>query len=260
MTRSAGKLARRQVPVSPRSDSQRGDRYFEKVSMARFRKRVGVEAPVVFVGGAPEVEAMRRVLGEAAGEHRAVEPDAVAAQRWRQGVEGLYHPTAGAIAENGVCADEPGDRVLVPLDYVLDLSRREAVQRIACEVELPAALAAPRVFPVRMNMEVELVAGARKRVQMAEHLVRLLLHTGTLPRVLLELAQVTRIDEEREPAGHSVGDFEQRLARLDEAALRRAVPRAEVQLVIEREDEVHRNSDKHFSTAAFCLLDGFTGP
>jgi len=75
---------------------------------------------------------------------------------------------------------------------------------------------------------------------MAEHLVRLLPRARARARVLLELAQVTGIDEERELAGHSVGDFEQRVAGLDEAALRRAVTRAEEQLVIERQDQVHR--------------------
>jgi len=84
----------------------------------------------------------------------------VSAQRGRQGGERLYHPPTGAIAKNRVRADEPGDRILVALDDVIDLGRRKAVQRIAFEVELPAVLAAPGVFPVRMDMQVKLVAGA----------------------------------------------------------------------------------------------------
>jgi len=50
----------------------------------------------------------------------------------------------------------------------------------------------------------QLVAGACQRGEMAEHLIRLALHRRVLPPVLLELAQVTSIDEERNPAGYFV--------------------------------------------------------
>src|SRR5256885_4880565 len=179
-----------------------------------------------------EIRGVVRFLGAAAGKHLSGQQAPVAARGGRKDVNGFNPPPAGAIAENRLCADEPGDRILIPLDYVLDLSRRKAVQRVAFEVELPAVLAAPGVFPVRMDMEVKLVASARKRLQMAEHLVRFLLRARARARVLLELAQVTRIDAERELAGHSVRDFEQRLTRLEEAALRRAVTRADDQLVL----------------------------
>src|SRR5258708_3846419 len=107
MANSTSKLPNCQVPVGRRHHAHRRDRYLKKVSTARFQQGVGLEAPVVLVRGSSEVEDLSRVFGNAAGKHRAVEPDAVAAQCRRQGVERLDYPAAGAITENALRTDEP---------------------------------------------------------------------------------------------------------------------------------------------------------
>ena len=68
---------------------------------------------------------------------------------------------------------------------------------------------------------------------MAAHGIEIAPRRGIAWRVLGELAEVAGIDEERELGTGPVCDLEQRLAWLDQAALRRAVTFAEEQLVIE---------------------------
>src|SRR5947207_1253336 len=108
--------------------------------------------------------------------------------------QGRWHaPPASLRAAS--CQYASGATRMAAID-VDDRLRREAVQRVAPQIELPAIGAAARVLPVRMDVELDFVAGARERSKVAAHLVRFAARGAVVRRVLGELAEIARVDEE----------------------------------------------------------------
>jgi hypothetical protein len=163
----------------------------------------------------------------------------VAQQRGAQPGEGLDHPASRAVGEGGLTAGQLAQHAGIAPDDVVDGPRIEGMEREALDVDLPAGLGPARAFPMGMDVELDLVPGARERPHLPADRVVLRAQERRAVHLVAQPQDEPGVDEEREARAMAAGDLEQRPGRFDQAALDRAGAAAEIHLVIQREQCLH---------------------